>query len=115
MADAARTNTRHRSFVRINEAKGALLTFNQIDRDKVLTTARRREPGRSSFSIVVAFRSHLFPRLIVDVDPNFLCRLRGAGGEPILVPCVEIHRDERVVMRFDNAAPMSVPDLETIV
>src|SRR5205823_11774404 len=103
------------SLVRINEAKAALFAFEQIDRNKVLTAARWRKTGCSFFPVIVTFRGHLFSRLIIDADRNFLCRFRRANGEPILVSCVQVYRDQGMIMRFDGPTPMSVSDFETVV
>src|SRR5262249_30229344 len=103
------------SFVGINETKAALVAFEQINRNKVLTATRWRKTGRSFFPVIVGFRSHLFSRFIIDANCNLLCRFGSAGRKPILVSRVEIHSDQGVIMRFDNPAPMPVADLETVI
>src|ERR1041385_2545668 len=102
------------SFVGINQTETASIAFNQIDRNKVLSTVRRRKPGCRFFAVIVAFRRHLLSGLIKETNGNFRW-VRGCSRKPILVSRVEIYRHQSVLMRLDDSAPVSISNLEAIV
>ena len=70
MADAARTNTRHRSFVRINEAKAALLAFKQIATLQPVKVNRPRDRETDAAGAAKAARERGMNRLADRLDPG---------------------------------------------
>ena len=110
-----RQRSGYSSLVRIDETKTARLTFNQIDRDEVLTAVRRRKAGCSFFPGIVAFSRNLLSSIVINDHRNFFSRLGGANREPVMISRIEIHCDEGVIVRLNGPAPMAISDLETVV
>src|SRR5712692_3001148 len=103
------------SLVRIDETKTAGLTFNQIDRDEVLTAVHRRKAGCGFFPGIVVFSRHLLSGLIINTYRNLFRWFGGASREPVLISSIEIHRDEGMIVRLNGPAPMAISDLETVI
>ncbi len=103
------------SLVRIDQAKTAFLAINQIDRDVVLTAAGGRKAGGGFLTGIVIVCGYLFAALIIDIDLDFFCQIRGSGRKPILIPGVQIYRNKSMIVRLDRATPVAIANLESIV